>query len=451
MKLTPHEEKVLELIQKYPEIVDDPARREQVAQENGLTEKTLRNRIGDLKKYGVIGTKLDPSVNVGATNDEIDLSILISTVWKWKKLIITFTGIISILAAMISLLMPKSFIASSVIMPPTSNSELSMLNALSNTTYGGLLGQTIDETNIFMAILNSRTIKEGIIDEYNLIEIYDVDNIEEALITLSEYSSIEIEEMGTIRISVTAKTNWFPNKDEANEARLLSANITDSYVELLDITNKRLKTEHAALQRGFIEKRYYQNLDDLENSEELFKKFQEKNNIVSIVDQTTEAIQTTSDIQRRISSNNVRLHVLKNMVNADNPEIDQLQNENNELLKQLMQLYTGSSIESTGTEHLIPAFTKIPELGIEFIRLQRNVEIQNQLFIFLTKQYEEAKINEAKDTPTLQILDPAVIPIKRSAPKRTIIVLISFALAVFMSIALVVVIDNYKITPYSYK
>ncbi|MBC8490742.1 MAG: hypothetical protein H8D45_32395 [Bacteroidetes bacterium] len=130
--------------------------------------------------------------------------------------------------------------------------------------------------------------------------------------------------------------------------------------------------------------------------------------------------------------------------NFGHPYIERIRKETEELKLHLREMDYGSDLSQSHQNKLFPVFPEVPELGIQLVRLQREVEIQNTLFTFLTQQYEEAKIQEARDTPTVQLLDKAVLPIKRSSPKRTIIVIVSGLGSVFLSVVFVFFLENWK-------
>ncbi|MBC8487943.1 MAG: hypothetical protein H8D45_18085, partial [Bacteroidetes bacterium] len=138
--------------------------------------------------------------------------------------------------------------------------------------------------------------------------------------------------------------------------------------------------------------------------------------------QTKAAIEAAATIKGQILVNEVQLGVMKSTFNPDHPDIERIRKETEELQLQLRQMDYGSNLGQSDQDKLFPVFSEVPELGIQLVRLQREVEIQNTLFTFLTQQYEEAKIQEARDTPTVQILDRAVEPEKRAKPKRKPIV-----------------------------
>ncbi len=457
MKLTPHEEKILELVRKYPQIVDDHAERSRVAEEHGYTEKTLRNRIGDLKKYGVIGQNFghpdeivkdedlssvrDKMYISGGVvpNQESEINILdyLRILIKWKKLIISNVVIVTIFAAIISLLMPKTYLSTAVLMPPVSQSGISMLGALSNLPFGGLgIGGEAPESQTFLAILKSRTVMEIVVNTLNLIEIYEADDIEEAVKNLREVVSFEIEDEGTIRISASARTSWLSDEEEENTVRHLASNIANYFVSELDRVNKELKTEQAKFQRLFIEKRYKDNIEDLKKAEDKYKDFQEKNKMIALVEQTKVAIEAAATIKAQILANEVRLGVMSGTLSSSHPEIERIRREIEELQQQLKEMDYGVKVGQSNDNKLFPVFSEVPDLGIQVARLQREVEIQNTLFTFLTQQYEEAKIQEAKNTPTVQVLDKAVRPEEKFKPMRALIVITSSLITLMFSIFL---------------
>ncbi|MCH8068556.1 MAG: hypothetical protein IID16_04705 [Candidatus Marinimicrobia bacterium] len=440
--LTQHETRILDLTRKYPEIVSDRSAREKVASEIGITEKTLRNRIADLKRYGMIesssvrGKNKESRVVVDRNRfrketdvvykleaQEVNLLDYVKVLVKWRKLIVTNFFVVSLLATVLSFIMAKTYQSAAVLMPPISQSGLGMLASLSNLPFSGLgIGGEAPESQTFIAILKSRTVMETVVNALNLIEIYDVENIEEAVKNIRENVDFEIEDEGTIRITANARTGWLSNEDEENNARQLASNIANYFVFELDQVNKELKTEQAKFQRLFIEKRYKDNIKDLKEAEDNYKAFQEKNKMIALVEQTRVAIEAAATIKAQILANEVRLGVMSSTLSSGHPEVERVMREIEELQLQLKVMDYGVKVGNPNDNKLFPVFSEVPDLGIQLARLQREVEIQNALFTFLTQQYEEAKIQEAKDTPTVQVLDEAVLPIKRSKPNRKFIV-----------------------------
>jgi len=444
IKLTPHEQKILNMVKENPDIINNPEKRKSVAEEHELSEKTLRNRIGDLKKYGVLPNPEEENISHPESDfDDIDFFRIGKIIWSSRKEIIRNVIVVSTLSIILALILPKTFRATSSIMPPSSSFDSSLLlNNANLFPLQNMMPFGDGNANTFIAILKSRTIMDSIIEKFNLIEFYDVKNSEKALERLKEDTNFEIDEEGTIRVTTDIKTGWFhPQKDE-DYCRVLSRDITNIFVAKLDEVNKKFKSEKTTRQREFIENRYYKNISDLSKSEEKLKAFQEENNTVALSEQTTAMMQVATELvsqiaisKVKVSVGKVKLKILKETLPTGHPEIKLLETEVTLLETELAGLNAQLEELDTSREEItmIPGFSEVPDLGLELGRLLRDVEVQNTLYTFLTQQYEEAKIQEAKDSPTIQVLDYALLPILKYKPVRSKIVLIGFVLSFIFS------------------
>ena len=354
---------------------------------------------------------------------EYNLIDYLKVLKRWKKIIFLNVFVITLFAIILSLIIPKTYRASAVLMPPLMQAGMGVFTPLIDSPLGGLFSQDTDETLSMIAILKSRTVLTSVIEEFNLIELYEVENIDIAIQSLKDHVLTDIDDEGTIRVSVDILTKWFHPDYQEEKAKQLCSDIANYFIKQLDIVNKNLQTEEASFQRKFIEIRYKDNIQELKSAEEKLKQFQEINNMISLPEQTHAAIEAASKIKGHILANEVRLEVLKKAYNSGHPDIDQLINEIAALTEQLYWMEYGKEIEHTNIKNIFPAFSRMPELETQLRQLMREVEIQNTLFTFLTQQYEEAKINEAKDTPTIQILDIAVKPNVKYKPFRGLIVI----------------------------
>ena len=446
MKLTPHEKTILELISKHPDIVENPSARKLIAKQYGFTEKTLRNRIGDLKKYGVLDSYNIDTKSQSFQSSETDLIKIIPLLWNKKVSIIKNSLIIGLITIIFVFSIPKTYTSTAILMPPISESTPgSIMGALSNLPFGALMSQTNDESLSILAILKSRTLFEKVIDKFNLIEFYGVPNIDKALIALSNNAEFNIEEEGTISISISADTDWFHDSDSELIAKKLCTDMAIFFAEQLDLLNKSLKTEEAAFHREFIGERYKKNLIDLKKAEDSLRIFQEKHKMVALTEQTLATIDAAATIKAQMLSNEVKLGVMLGALNTNHPDIENIKKENIELSKKMSELEYGTGIVDYKKSSLFPVLSDVPVLGVELVRLKREVEIQNTLFVFLTQQYEEAKIKEAKDTPTVQILDYPQIPYLKSAPKRILILIICLFISTFVNILFILYRSGLKI------
>ena len=345
---------------------------------------------------------------------------------KCKISIIKNVFYISFITAIFSFILPKTFTASAVLMPPGSQQDISILNAFSDSElpFGGLISKTEEEAMKLIAILKSRTVMETIIKKYNLIEFYKAENIEEALESLADHVSLEIEEEGTLSIKAHVSTGWLHYDKDELKVRELSAEIANEFVNQLDIVNKRLQTEQAVHQRKFLGERYGENLMDLIKAEEKLKQFKENHNIISIESQTRTAIESAAALKNQILINEVQKGVVSRKLKLNHPEIIGIEDEIRELTVKLHEIEYGKDTSENVRGNLFLVLSEIPQIDADLMRLTREVDIQSTLFIYLTQQYEDAKIQEAKNTPTIQLLDPAVTPIKKSSPKRLLMVFI---------------------------
>lgn len=415
IKLTPHEQKILDLVKKNPEIIHNPEKRKEIAEQEGFTEKTLRNRMGDLKKYGVLPGSEESELSINTDFDDIDLFRIGKILWSSKLEIIRNVFIVSILSVVLAFMLPKTYRSASIIMPPTTSSERGIFSSGDGMfALESLLSPTSSsDANTFLAILKSHTIMQSVIEKFNLIEFYDVENNEKAQQSLENDTNFEINEEGTIRVETYIKTDWFHSDEDEEICKTLSRDITNYFVVKLDIVNKRLKSEKAMQHRIFIENRYNQNIIDLAIAEEKLKTYQEINKTVAIPKESNASIQVSAEILSRITIQKVRLGMLEKTLTESHPEVQILKSEISELEKEL---------------------SDVPNLILELGRLIRDVEVQNILYTFLTQQYEEAKIQEAKDTPTVQVLDYAVLPQLKYKPVRSRIVIIGFVLSTIFSL-----------------
>ena len=345
---------------------------------------------------------------------------------KCKISIIKNVFYISFITAIFSFILPKTFTAAAVLMPPGSQQDISILNAFSDSElpFGGLISKTEEEAMKLIAILKSRTVMETIIKKYNLIEFYKAENIEEALESLADHVSLEIEEEGTLSIKAHVSTGWLHYDKDELKVRELSAEIANEFVNQLDIVNKRLQTEQAVHQRKFLGERYGENLMDLIKAEEKLKQFKENHNIISIESQTRTAIESAAALKNQILINEVQKGVVSRKLKLNHPEIIGIEDEIRELTVKLHEIEYGKDTSENVRGNLFLVLSEIPQIDADLMRLTREVDIQSTLFIYLTQQYEDAKIQEAKNTPTIQLLDPAFTPIKKSSPKRLLMVFI---------------------------
>ena len=358
---------------------------------------------------------------------------------KWKRFILTFFFSVVIITVIVSLILPKYYRSESVIMPPEEEVKgfgiSSLLSQLEELPIGGLgITQSTEKTKRIIAILESRSLMEKIVNKFDLIKSYKVKNMTDAIKRLRTFAKFRINESGAISISVVDK---FPPK---------ASEMTNFLVNELEKMNIELNIEKARNNRIFIEERYNQNKKELAESEERYREFQETHNVISLPVQTEAAIVAAANLSTDIYQIEIELGIKEKTFGKNHTEIRALKSELNEYRKNLHRLFEESENPVEGgiagdEDKLFIPFSKAPEVEIEFIRVKRELEVQNTIFEMLTTLYEQAKIEEAKDTPTIQVLDKAIPPEKKYKPRRALMVTVWSGLALVFSIILAFLFD----------
>lgn len=373
-----------------------------------------------------------PLLNNIEMKKEIDIKDYLKILVKWRSIIIFNVFVITLLAVVISLLLPKKWTALTTILPPTEESSSMGISALLGGGIGGVLGGGLSRilpgmatlSDLFAKELKSRRIMTEVLKKNNLLNLYKVKFEEDALKKLRARTAIEITPEGIISISVTEKT---PE---------LASQIANSFVEELDKFNRDVNMTVGKKNRFFLEGRLETVKNDLQMAEESLKIFQEYHKTISLSNEMSAAIDVIANIKAQIMADEVQLGLLYGYSSKNNPEIIRLQNEIAQLKRKENEIEKlGKGKDGFGAGFSIP-FAKLPEVALELARRERDLEIQGTLYELITQQYEQAKIMEVRDTPTVQILDRATPPEKRSFPQRRKMVMIAFIFSLFTGIGL---------------
>jgi len=347
---------------------------------------------------------------------EIRVRDYIEVLIKWRKLILLNVFIITVLAIIISLVLPKKYTSTASLLPPLPGQGAFEMPGMASALVGmvgipGLAGAT--PSDLFAAILKSRTVMDGVIKDCNLMAVYKEKTLKDTYETLTSNTDIKVSLEGIIAIATTAKT---PE---------LAKEIADSYVRNLDNLNKQLSMSIGKRNRVFLEERLEQVKNDLRIAEDSLRWFQEQHKTISIRDEIAPVLEAISDLKAQIIAKEIRLGILRKYATEDNPEVIKVKSELREFNKKLYDMeYRGDS-DHFGLGFSIP-LEKVPEIELQLARLARDIMIQQELFTLLTQQYEQAKIQEVKDTPTVEVLETAAIPEYRSFPRRKRIVIAAF-------------------------
>lgn len=355
---------------------------------------------------------------------------------KWRKKIIITTLAVMTLTAGITLLMDKWYESTAaVLLPEKTGGTLDALMSSGGSSSGlaslgaSILGSGSSGTMRYLAILKSHRLREDLINHYDLIQEYGVKKTDDVLRILDKDLIAETDKkLGTIVITF----HYFGNAEK-------TAEMTNYVVSKLDEINRELSTEQAKFTRKFIENRYQQAKKDLRNSEDSLNVFQKKFGIISIPEQTKAGIEAAAKLQAEMVTTEIEYNVKKKTLGKNHPDLMLLESELEEFRKTQRQMEVGGIDLSV----FIP-FKKTPDLALHYFRLYREVQINGKILEFLVPQYEQAKIQEAKDTPTLLVLDTAKPADYSYKPKKKMIVSLSGLLALMIWILLAYKYDKIR-------
>lgn len=367
--------------------------------------------------------------------------------FKYSKIIFTIAISITITTTVLVIFIPNKYKASAVIMPPVEDasdvfggmSSLSgALGGLRSLTSGisglgkfaGLPGVST-ASDVFAAMLKSNTIKDYVIKDCELVKFYKFERLHAkkkawALYKtnkkLTDNTKIDVSMEGLITISVITKD---PQK---------SADIANSYIEALDNYIRYNSITKGRRTKEFIAQRLSEEKRTLEAYEDTLKEFQRKNKTFNITEEIKAVVTAIAEIESQIATEEVRRDVALSLSSSDNSEV-KIINKRIDYLNDQLNKYT------QGNTSLV-SLKKAPEIGMRYAELYRNIKTREQVIIVLTQQYEQAKIEEARNLPTLQVLDKATPPVKKVSPKRSIVVLLAFSVGIVFGFIYAYIKDN---------
>jgi uncharacterized protein involved in exopolysaccharide biosynthesis len=370
-------------------------------------------------------------------NDEISLLIWFQILYRRKGLIATATLVSALVAAAVAFLLPPTYKAEAVIMPPQqAQSSMSMmstqtaqLGGLANVGLAGMFWK--NPADLYIGILQSRTIADSLIDEFHLQSIYGVKQRSDARKRLAKFSSFTSKKDQLIHIAV----------QDHDQNR--SADLANAYVSHLFEQNQRLALSEASQRRLFFEQQIAQERNALTAAEVAFKNTQQKTGLIVPAGQAEGLVRSGMLLRAEIASREVQLQAVRSYATDENSQVHMLQSEISALNDQLRRLKSQNGSQSLdGIE--IPA-GKLPEVGLEYARKLRDFKYHEAVYEVLQKQYEIARIDEAKLAPVIQVVDRAVHPDRKSGPPRTVIVVVS-ALVTALVVWFWLIFQHYRAT-----
>ena len=329
------------------------------------------------------------------------------------------------MSTLMTLLIRDRYEAVTRLMPPEgqTGSALAMLSAFMNkgTTAGnaaGIAGDLLGAKSsggLFVGVLGSQTVKDRLIAEFDLRRVYGDSKIEDARDSLAKHTDVSEErKSGIITIRVT-------DHDPKRAAAMATA-----YVKQLDVLVAQVSTSSARRERIFLESRLQSVKQDLDAAAQRFSDFASKNTAIDVPAQGRAMVEAAARLQGELIAAESILRGLEAIYTDENVRVRSMRAKVNELREQL-QKFGGEADTSAGlqfkeAEPMYPSIRRLPILGVRYADLYRQTKIQEAVYELLTQQYELAKVQEAKEIPSVKVLDAAVVPTKKIFPPRFLLV-----------------------------
>ena len=375
-------------------------------------------------------------------DDELSLLDMAYMVWRRWRLVVAVCAVAAIVTFAVSKLMPKFYESTATVVAPKEGSGNSLLSGLA--AYGliqqvpGLSIPTLPSftpnRDLLVGVLKSRTIGQAIVDKFELRARYRARYLDDAITDLKNATTISVSREGVISVKVE-------DRDPT-----LAAAMANHYVELLDQFVRQYGTGEAGRQKTFLTGQLARARVDLDSAEQALRRFQEQNRAIVLQEQTKGAIEAAARLKGEIIAAQVQLQVMRNFATDANPEIIAIRRRIEEMNRQLAQMQYGEAParQADGRDRgdfTVP-FARVPGVGLELVRMTRDVKIQEVLVTLLTQQLEQARIAEARDTPVVQSLDRAVPAERHSRPRAVLNAGLAGVAALVVSVSAAIVLET---------
>jgi uncharacterized protein involved in exopolysaccharide biosynthesis len=374
----------------------------------------------------VKGLDVEPSVDGNSMRDETEVNLLdlLIVLAKHKRVVVGLPLVAVIVAAIVSLLLPNVYTGTTKILPPqqSASAASALLNQLGGAL-GGLLGGAggsalgaRNPNDLYVGMLKSRTVADNLISRFELGKVYDEDRLSDTRKRLEKETTIAAGRDGIITIEVEDRD---PNR---------AAELANAYVEELMKLTKVLAVTEASQRRLFFERQLLQAKDSLTTAEVAARQGLQKGGLAQVDAQGRSMIAVTARLRAEISVKEVQLGAMRTFAAEGNPELQRTQQELEALRRELARVEGASPIAAAGRAG------EAGNTGLDNLGRLRDVKYYEFLYELLAKQYELAKIDEAKDAAVVQVMDKAIEPDRKSGPKRALIISVSTFVAFLVSI-----------------
>jgi len=358
--------------------------------------------------------------------DGITLLDLLIVLAEHKKTILYTTGVFAVVAGIVSVLLPSWYTADVILLPPQQNSsigstiasQLGGLGSMAMLAGAGGLGLK-NPNDMYVAMLKSQTVEDGMVHDFNLQQEYHKWRLSDARKTLERHVSVDGSgKDGLLHIAVEARS---PERAEQ---------MANGYVVEFRKLSKNLAITEAQQRALFFEQQLEQCKNNLANAEVALQKTEQTTGLIELDSQARALIASAASLRAQIAAKEVQIQAMQTFASGGNAQLVEAQQELEGMRAQLAKL---GGAEDNPNALIVPR-GKLTEAGLEYVRKLRDVKYYETMFDILARQFEIAKLDEAKEGSMIQVVDPAIRPDKRSYPKRTIIVLIATSVGLIIGI-----------------
>ncbi len=344
------------------------------------------------------------------------LLVLVEILTQWWKLIAGSVLVCGIAAGVAAFLIHPQFKSVTAVFPSqpadlfgASEGVSGLVKSLTPKGIPGLSANT--ELDRYLAILKSGRVVGDVIKKFDLVKVYDITSYPAEMTAkkLMENTEFVEEPEGDLTIAVY------------DEDPQRAADMANFFVEDLNITNTELQSQNARANRAFIEERYNKNIQDIDAAQESLRVFQKRYGVIALPQQTEATIKAGAEIAAQLALKEVQLNVARRTLADDNPAVQQLRIEMQELRRKISEMNTAEA--APGELNIFVPFASIPDLGSTYLRLYREGEMQYKILQFIAPLYEQARVEERRQTPSVIVLDRAGPAERKSRPKRLPIII----------------------------
>jgi uncharacterized protein involved in exopolysaccharide biosynthesis len=329
------------------------------------------------------------------------------------------------IAGFVAFRTPNEYTATAVILPPAQQrpgfaAMLGQISPLGASAAGGDLLRS--PADLYLSLLGCRTVSDGIVGDLKLERYYGVKTLTAARDRLAARTKLSSGKDTLIRIAVR----------DANPAH--AALVANAYIDKLYQLNSRLAVTESSQRRVFFERQMETEKEELAAAETAMKRIQESTGLVQVNSQVEAVIRSIAQLQAEITSREALLEGLASGATEQNPEVVRVRAEIDSLRGRLGSLENSAQ---TGESETMPAASRVPGAGLEYLRALRQLKYHESLVEVLAKQYESAKIDEAKQATVVQVVDYAVAPELKSGPRRMLLILFGGASQAALALMLI--------------